>query len=50
MSFNNTYYENYQKYMKIINQYSNILNVNCDNLGNETDKNVNKKQSRRKNW
>ncbi|KAG4102223.1 hypothetical protein H8356DRAFT_1341884 [Neocallimastix lanati (nom. inval.)] len=43
MSFNNTYYENYQKYMKIINQYSNILNVNCDNLGNETDKNVNKK-------
>ena len=39
MSFDNTYYENYQKYIKIITQY---LNVNQDNLGNETDKNVNK--------
>jgi len=39
MSFDNTYYENYQKYMKIITQY---LNVNYDNQGNENDKNVNK--------
>jgi len=42
MRFNNTYYENYQKYMKTINQYNNILNVNYYNPGNEIDKSVNK--------
>ncbi|ORY54888.1 hypothetical protein LY90DRAFT_646576 [Neocallimastix californiae] len=42
MRFDNTYYENYEKYMKIINQYNNILNVNYDNPGNEIEKSVNK--------
>ena len=42
VNFDNTYYENHQKYMKIINQYNNILNVNYDNPGNEIDKSVNK--------
>ncbi|KAG4105987.1 hypothetical protein H8356DRAFT_1269575 [Neocallimastix lanati (nom. inval.)] len=40
MRFDNTY-ENYEKYMKIINQYNNILNVNYDNPGNEIEKSKN---------
>ena len=42
MNFDNTYYENYQKYIKIINKYNNILKVNFDNPGKKIDKNVNK--------
>ena len=42
MNFVTTYYENYKKYMKTINQYNNILNVNYYNPGNEIEKSVNK--------
>ena len=42
MRFDNAYYENYKKYMKTINQYNNILNVNYNNPGNEIEKSVNK--------
>ena len=50
MRFDNTYYENYKKYMKTINQYNNILNVNYYNPGNEIEKSVNKNSLGKKNW
>ncbi|KAG4096620.1 hypothetical protein H8356DRAFT_1275752 [Neocallimastix lanati (nom. inval.)] len=43
MRFDNAYYENYKKYMKTINQYNNILNVNYNNPGNEIEKSQNLK-------